>query len=105
MDGGSLSHGVCQIKLSTALYMDDVFKHKTRATALRLENPAVNAFYAAKYLKYQMTRYKNLKLAIDAYNKHNAVSAQSVYVKKYEKNFNIFKNRMVFLKNHQVYVW
>lgn len=82
MDGHTLSHGVCQVKLNTALYMDEVFKHKTAATAERLEDPRVNAFYAAKYLRYQLRRYGwNLKLSIDAYNKHIAKGTNTKYVR------------------------
>lgn len=105
MDGDSLSHGICQIKLGTALYMDEVFKHKVKVTAKRLELPAVNAFYAAKYFRYQLNRYKSIKLAVDAYNKHNAVSSESRYVKAFEKNLTIFKNKIIFVSDKEAITW
>lgn len=83
MDGHTLSHGTCQIKLGTAQFMDKVFKHKNKVTAEKLEITRLNAFYAGKYLKYQLNRYKgDWRLAADAYNKHNAVSRTSKYVIK-----------------------
>lgn len=86
IDGDTLSHSICQVKLDTAKWMDRVYKHKVKATPERLENPKLNAFYAAKLLKYQLDRYNdNWPLAIDAYNKGTAVSHDSQYVKKFYK--------------------
>jgi len=83
LDGDTPSYGICQVKLITANYMDTVYKHRIKATPKRLQNEYVNAFYAAKYLKYQLTRYQgDVHKAIDAYNKGRVVSVQSVYVRK-----------------------
>lgn len=82
-DGGSPSYGVCQVKLETAQYMDNVYGHKIKANEGRLKNNYVNAFYAAEILKFQLKRYdNNLNMAIDAYNKGTAISESSVYVKR-----------------------
>ncbi len=95
MDGHTLSHGTCQIKLGTAQFMDKVFKHKNKVTADKLEITRLNAFYAAKYLKYQLNRYKgNWWLAADAYNKHNAVSKTSKYVIKVQNAQTILTARL-----------
>lgn len=50
-DGGSPSYGICQIKQDTAKMLG--FKGKPS----ELMRPSVNAYYAAKYLKYQEERY------------------------------------------------
>lgn len=50
-DGGSPSYGICQVKYDTAKHMG--FKGRPED----LVNPAVNAKFAAKYLKYQEERY------------------------------------------------
>lgn len=87
MDGDSLSHGICQVKLETAQHMDEVFNHKMIATGRKLEDPKFNALYAAKYLKWNLNRYKgNVKQAIDAYNKGHFVSENSEYVRSVFKN-------------------
>lgn len=83
LDGDTPSYGICQVKLATARYMDTVFKHRIKATPKRLQDEFVNAFYAAKYLKYQLNRYQgDVHKAIDAYNKGRVVSVKSVYVRK-----------------------
>lgn len=61
-DGGSDSHGLCQIKLSTAEQMGYKGDRKS------LYTPEINAKYAAKYLKYQLDRYGNIPHAVAAYN-------------------------------------
>lgn len=62
-DGGSASHGVCQLKLASARQMG--FK----GTAAQLQYPQVNAYFAAKYLRHQMVRYNgDLLKAIASYN-------------------------------------
>jgi soluble lytic murein transglycosylase-like protein len=72
-DGGSYSYSICQVKLPTAELMDKYWKHKIPVTEERLLDPYINAFYAAKYLKYQLSRYENdWELAVDAYNKGTA---------------------------------
>lgn len=62
-DGGTPSHGICQIKLETARLMG------FRGTAAKLKQPRVNIYYAGKYLAYQMARYHHdARKAISAYN-------------------------------------
>lgn len=83
MDGHSKSHGLCQVKLETAKLTDKVYGHRNKVTEAKLQKPFINAFYAAKYLKYQLKRYDgNWEHAVDAYNKGTAISAQSKYVRK-----------------------
>jgi hypothetical protein len=95
LDGASLSYGICQVKLSTAQYMDKVYKHKHLITSARLENTKINAFYAAKYIHYQLKRYKgDWKLSVDAYNKHNAVSKHTAYVRKFNKNNQFIRSKL-----------
>lgn len=62
-DNGSLSYGMCQVKEETARFLGFASK------ASILSNPNVNAFYAAKYLKYQLNRYEGDWIrALAAYN-------------------------------------
>lgn len=76
-DGGSPSHGLCQVKLRTARHMG--FKGK----ALNLKDPTINAQIAAKYLRYQLDRYKgNWLKAISAYNAGSAIPNNQDYVNK-----------------------
>lgn len=66
-DGDSDSIGLCQIKYKTAKWLG--FKGREKD----LYNPKINAYYAAKYLQYQIKRYNgNTKKAIIAYNIGNA---------------------------------
>lgn len=66
-DGNGHSIGLCQIKLKTAKWLG------FRGTEKDLFKPEVNTYYAAKYLQYQITRYKgDTKKAIIAYNRGNA---------------------------------
>lgn len=65
-DGGEDSLGVCQIKLSTAKWLG--FKGNRR----QLMSPSVNIEYAARYLRRQLDRYKNVTKAIISYNRGNA---------------------------------
>lgn len=65
-----VSHGLCQMQLKTALFMDKVFHNQIKATEKRLYSPGVNAFYAAEYLRYQTVRYSGDNIrAIAAYNR------------------------------------
>lgn len=69
LDGETPSYGICQIKLETAQDMDAWYRHKIPVTIERLRDPYLNAFYAAKYLKYQLKRYDgDWKKAVAAYN-------------------------------------
>ena len=62
-DKGSPSIGICQIKHESAKLLG--FKGNRFA----LENPKINALYAAKYLKMQFDRYNNDACkAVAAYN-------------------------------------
>lgn len=62
-DNGSLSYGMCQVKEDTARFMGFISRTKV------LSNPNINAYYAAKYLKYQLDRYKGDWIqALAAYN-------------------------------------
>lgn len=100
MDGHTTSHGICQVKLETALFMDKYFNHKVKATVERLESTRINAFYAAKYLRYQLDRYdQNWKLAVDAYNKGRAVSSKSKYVKQFIKSKEHIKKQVPSVNN------
>lgn len=82
----TLSFGICQVKLETAQFMDYVYKLKIKATAKRLEDTKINSYYAAKYLKYQLDKYDgDWFLAVDAYNKHIAISNNTKYVKAFKK--------------------
>jgi hypothetical protein len=62
-DGKGNSVGACQIKLNTAKLVG--FK----GTEAELQDPILNTYYAAKYLKKQLERYDwHLDKAIAAYN-------------------------------------
>ncbi len=65
-DGKSHSYGICQIKLVTAQQMG--FK----GTPRQLMEPKTNILFAAKYLRHQIKRYKNVKKAVIAYNQGHA---------------------------------
>ncbi len=62
-DGGSASYGVCQIKLDTARMLG------YKGTVKTLKEPAVNVYWAGRYLKYQLDRYSgDPRKAVAAYN-------------------------------------
>lgn len=62
-DGGSPSHGLCQVKLATARSMG------FRGGEIELRKPETNIHYAAKYLSHQLIRYDgDARKAIAAYN-------------------------------------
>lgn len=62
-DGGSASHGPCQVKVSTARMFGFT------GTGSLLEKRWNSAFYAAKYLKHQLDRYDGMICdAVSAYN-------------------------------------
>jgi soluble lytic murein transglycosylase-like protein len=65
-DGAGNSVGICQIKLKTAQHMG--FK----GTEKELMIPANNVKYAAKFLHYQISRYKSVTKGVIAYNRGNA---------------------------------
>lgn len=99
LDGHTPSYGICQVKLETALFLDQYFKNKHKATKARLLIPKVNATYAAQYIKFQLKRYNgDWKRAIDAYNKGHAVSRQSQYVKRVTKHMSIATRHLASLQ-------
>jgi soluble lytic murein transglycosylase-like protein len=51
MDHGSPSYGSCQVKEATAFMLG------FRGDAKKLNDPKINARYAARYLQYQQKRY------------------------------------------------
>lgn len=66
-DGKSNSVGICQIKLKTARWLG------FRGNEQQLMEPKNNIYYAAKYLRYQITRYKgDVRKAVIAYNMGHA---------------------------------
>jgi soluble lytic murein transglycosylase-like protein len=81
-DGGENSVGVCQVKLSTAKWLG--FK----GTEKQLMKPEINVYYAAKYLKHQLKRYKgDVARALTAYNRGNAIGlTRSAYSDKVLKH-------------------
>lgn len=95
MDGGSLSYDICQIKLATANWMDDLYKHKVRATDKSLRDPFTNAFYAAKYIKYQLKLYNDIRLAADAYNRGSEPSTDSDYANNVVKYKAFFESQTI----------
>lgn len=70
-DGGTNSVGICQVKLSTAQWLG--FK----GTEKELMEPKTNIYYAAKYLKYNISRYKDHIKGVVAYNRGNALGLTS----------------------------
>lgn len=76
-DGGSASHGLCQIKYATAKmvgYTGDI---------KGLYKPYINALYAGKYLKYQLGRYEqDWVKAVSAYNRGTYSPSNMAYVRK-----------------------
>lgn len=78
-DNGSPSMGLCQIKEKTARWMG----YKGAVKELR-NNPITNAYYAAKYISYQRTRFHgNISCAISAYNQGNCKTRADGKVKNY----------------------
>jgi soluble lytic murein transglycosylase-like protein len=62
-DGGENSVGLCQLHLSTAKWLG------YKGIEKGLYDAKINAYYAAKYLRYQLNRYDgNVTKAIAAYN-------------------------------------
>ena len=96
MDGGSLSYGICQIKLETAKAMARLNKHlHLLANHTNLDNPRGNALFAALYLRHQLDLYNNnWRLAADAYNKGNAVSTNSRYVNHVMQGMEFLQERL-----------
>lgn len=73
-DGGSPTYGVCQVKFETAKMMG------YKGEPFGLMDPATNAKYGARYLKYQEKRYGDDWCKITA-----AYNAGSVFIEKRSK--------------------
>lgn len=83
-DGGPGVHafGTCQVHYRTAKWLgfDDIncelndFSDKALRNYkhCKLFDPYINAYWAAKYMQYQLTRYGRLRHAIAAYNSGTA---------------------------------
>lgn len=82
-DGDGDSLGVCQVKLKTARWMG------FDGSARELMDPSINAYYAAKYLAYQIERYDgDIQKALVAYNMGSSRGfSQSRYSKKVIKQW------------------
>jgi soluble lytic murein transglycosylase-like protein len=64
VDGAGASYGICQVQLATARTLT-----KGKLTPVDLMKPAVNATYAARYLRKLIDRYNgDLNCALAAYN-------------------------------------
>lgn len=69
--------GVCQIKLQTARLVGYTGKEKD------LLDPGLNIYYAGKYLKKQLDRYKgDIPKAVSAYNAGTYRTSNEAYVDK-----------------------
>lgn len=86
-DGDMNSVGICQVKLKTAKWLG--FK----GTEKQLMDPATNIDFAAKYLKYQINRYKSLQKAVIAYNKGHA--GNLTYTAYQDKVFKTWRKRQI----------
>lgn len=72
----SKSHGMFQIKLSTAKGLG--FK----GNAQQLQSPSVNVWYAAKYLNHLYKRYNDTLKVISAYNAGTYTTKNKTYVSR-----------------------
>lgn len=75
-DGGTKSHGVCQIKLGMARAMG--FK----GTGATLREPTNNIYYAGKLLDYQIKRCGSIAKGVRAYNSGSCTKGSRSYVIK-----------------------
>lgn len=78
IDGGSLSHGICQVKLATAHFLDKL-NGRAKVSVKDLRKHHVNIMYAAEYIAYQLKRYGNLEKAITAYNRGSFKQGTRLY--------------------------
>lgn len=94
-DGTTNSVGICQVKLKTAVWLG------FSGTEKQLMDPKTNIYYSAKYLSYQLLRYRNNTVnAIIAYNKGNSKNLQKTkYSDKVLKQWRIFNDRRQCSKN------
>lgn len=87
-DGGSSSYGYCQIKWSTAKWLERVGLVDGQVDITELWfNKEVNFRYAVAYFIFQYNRYKNIDKAIYAYNAGNANkwNKNSLYLQKVKR--------------------
>lgn len=75
-DGGTRSHGICQIKLATARSLGFV------GTGAELRDPSINIYYAGKLLNYQIKRCGSVQKGVLAYNSGKCTAGNPRYVKK-----------------------
>lgn len=75
-DGGTRSHGVCQIKLGMAKAMG------FEGNGAELRKPENNVYYAGKLLEYQIKRCGSVEKGIRAYNSGSCDRGSAEYVKK-----------------------
>jgi soluble lytic murein transglycosylase-like protein len=87
-DGATDSLGACQIKLNTARWLG--FK----GTQQELMEPFTNVRYAAKYLAYQIHRYRDIRKAVIAYNLgHAGILTTTKYQSKVFKEWRRYAAR------------
>lgn len=82
---GEHSYGLCQVKYGTAkmMGMKDDSRCLTNPKKCSLMRPENNIKYAAKYLKYQLSRYNGDKSkAVSAYNAGRAITKNTKYINK-----------------------
>lgn len=89
-DGDGNSVGLCQIKLKTAKWLG------FEGSEQDLLKPDVNIEYAARYLKYQITRYNSVKRGVIAYNVGNARGLEETSYSR--KVFDVYENKSFFRK-------
>lgn len=74
------SHGICQVQCDTARMFNP------KVVCLDLNNPTVNAYYAASYLSWQTYRYRNHKdkeyCIKSAYNAGTCIRHNKRYVNR-----------------------
>jgi soluble lytic murein transglycosylase-like protein len=77
----SVSHGVCQVKLRTARFLDTLYD-RPQVSIVSLRNPSINILYAAQYLAWQLNRYNgNVEKALTAYNRGSYKKSMRLYNK------------------------
>jgi len=85
-DFGSASYGICQVKENTKKHVISLKKFPPCVSVFKkdqLMDISYNSCIAAKYLKYQMERYKgNVRKALSAYNAGRYVKHNKKYVNK-----------------------
>lgn len=91
-DGGRASYGICQVQLRTAKFING----PTHVSDLL--NPELNSLIAAKYLRYQLDRYKDDQdCAVAAYNAGSCIKNEKGvyinerYVKKVKRRYRKYK--------------